>query len=72
MLSPPCINDIPASLAEDEFWGLFGRLGHERLNFKRGAPSDVRDAIPAMAMTDGGLIMCGVVDDRRITGCPLS
>ena len=72
MISPPCIDDIPASLTEDEFWGLFGRLEHERLDFKRGAPRDVRDAIPAMAMTDGGLIVCGVADDRRITGCPLS
>ena len=69
---PPHIDDIPASLTEDEFWRLFGRLEHERLDFKRGVPSDVRDAIPAMAMTDGGLIVCGVADDRRITGCPLS
>ena len=72
MTSVPCINDIPSSLAEDEFWRLFGRLEHERLDFKRGVPSDVRDAIPAMAMTDGGLIVCGVADDRRLTGCPLS
>ena len=68
----PRIDDIPASLTEDEFWRLFGRLEHERLDFKRGVPSDVRDAIPAMAMTDGGLIVHGVADDRRITGCPLS
>ena len=69
---PPHIDDIPASLTEDEFWRLFGLREHERLDFKRGVPSDVRDAIPAMAMTDGGLIVCGVADDRRITGCPLS
>ena len=68
----PCIDDIPSSLTEDEFWRLFGRREHERLDFKRGVPSDVRDAIPAMAMTDGGLIVCGVADDRRLTGCPLS
>ena len=72
MASVPCINDIPSSLTEDEFWRLFGRLEHERLDFKRGVPSDVRDAIPAMAMTDGGLIVCGVADDRRLIGCPLS
>ena len=69
---PPHIDDIPASLTEDEFWRLFGRREHERLDFKRGVPSDVRDAIPAMAMTDGGMIVCGVADDRSITGCPLS
>ena len=68
----PHIDDVPSPLAEDEFWRLFGRLEHERLDFKRGVPSDVRDAIPAMAMTDGGLIVHGVADDRSITGCPLS
>ena len=68
----PCIDDIPSSLTEDEFWRLFGRLEHERLDFKRGVPRDIRDAIPAMAMTDGGLIVHGVADDRDITGCPLS
>ena len=72
MAALPCIDDIPSSLTEDEFWQLFGRLEHEGLDFKRGVPRDVRDAIPAMAMTDGGLIVCGVDDDRRITGCPLS
>ena len=68
----PHIDDVPSSLTENEFWRLFGRLEHERLDFKRGVPSDVRDAIPAMAMTDGGLIVHGVADDRSITGCPLS
>ena len=72
MTSLPQLNAIPSSLSEDEFWRLFGHLEHERLDFKRGVPSDVRDAIPAMAMTDGGLIVHGVADDRRITGCPLS
>ena len=72
MASLPQLNAIPSSLSEDGFWRLFGRLEHERLDFKRGVPSDIRDAIPAMAMTDGGLIVHGVADDRRITGCPLS
>ena len=72
MASLPHLDAIPSSLSEDEFWRLFGRLEHERLDFKRGVPSDARDAIPAMAMTDGGLIVHGVADDRRITGCPLS
>ena len=30
------------------------------------------DTIPAMAMTDGGLIVHGIRDDRVLTGCPLS
>ena len=72
MASLPHLDAIPPSLSEAEFWRLFGRLEHERLDFKRGVPSDVKDAIPAMAMTDGGLIVHGVADDRQITGCPLS
>ena len=43
-----------------------------QLDFKRGVASDVRDTITAMAMTDGGLIIHGVDDQRRIVGCPLS
>ena len=68
----PHIDDVPSPLAEGEFWRLFGRLEHERLDFKRGVPSDIRDAISAMAMTDGGLIVHGVADGRSIAGCPLS
>ena len=68
----PRLDAIPSSLSEEEFWRLFGRLEHEALDFKRGVPTDIRDAIAAMAMTDGGLIVHGVADDRQIVGCPLS
>ena len=34
--------------------------------------TDVRDTIAAMAMTEGGMIVHGVDDQRRIVGCPLS
>ena len=68
----PQLDAIPSPLAEEAFWQLFGRLEHERLDFKRGVPSDIRSTIPAMAMTDGGLIIHGIADDREITGCPLS
>ncbi len=66
------IDDIPASLTATAFWELFGRLEHETLEFKRGAPNTLLNAIPAMAMTHGGLIILGVRDDREITGCRLS
>ena len=72
MASLPQLDAIPSPLSEKAFWHLFGRVEHEQLDFKRGVPSDIRDAIPAMAMTDGGLIVHGITDDRRITGCPLS
>ena len=72
MASLPQFDAIPSPLSEEAFWRLFGCVEHERLDFKRGVPSDIRDAIPAMAMTDGGLIVHGITDDRRIVGCPLS
>ena len=68
----PQLDAIPSPLAEEAFWHLFGRLEHERLDFKRGVPKDVQNTIPAMAMTDGGLIVHGIADDREIIGCPLS
>ena len=68
----PRLDAIPSSLSEEEFWHLFGHLEHEALDFKRGVPTDIRDVIAAMAMTDGGLIVHGVADDRQIVGCPLS
>ena len=72
MTSIPRLGDIPARLTDTAFWRLFGRREHERLDFKRGVPADAKDAIAAMAMTQGGLIMHGVDDRRNILGCPLS
>jgi ATP-dependent DNA helicase RecG len=56
-----------ASLRPRAFWRLLGRLEHERLEFKRSA-NHLRDAIPAMAMSEGGVIVLGVSDDRRLLG----
>ena len=72
MISIPRLGDVPQQLAVDEFWGLFGHLEHEQLDFKRGVPTDVRDTIAAMAMTHGGLIVHGVDDRRNVVGRPLS
>lgn len=66
------LTDIPDRLTEDQFWELFGRVEHEQLDFKRGVPDDIMDTIPAMAMTDGGLIVHGVDRELRLAGCPLS
>lgn len=72
------ISGIPDRLTEDEFWGAFGRLEHESLEFKReppvkrqgvGASRGNFDVIPAMAMTNGGLIIIGVSDNpSELTG----
>ncbi len=72
MTTVPQIGEIPGSLTRDAFWELLGHVEHAQLDFKRGVATDVRDTIAAMAMTEGGLIVHGVDDQRRIVGCPLS
>jgi predicted HTH transcriptional regulator len=65
--------DIPAdgaTLRPRRFWRLVGRVEHEALDFKRSA-NHLREAIPAMAMSRGGVIVLGVSDDRRLVGRPL-
>jgi ATP-dependent DNA helicase RecG len=56
-----------ATLRPRAFWRLIGRLEHERLEFKRSA-NHLRDAIVAMAMSDGGVIVVGVGDDHGLVG----
>lgn len=72
MTTVPQIGEVPGALTRDAFWELFGHVEHAQLDFKRGVATGVRDTIAAMAMTDGGLIVHGVDDQRRIVGCPLS
>ena len=59
------------NLDERAFWRRFGRVEHERLEFKTSA-GNLREVIPAMAMTAGGQVVLGVSDERRIVGCTLS
>ena len=66
-------HDLPsdgASLRPRGFWRLIGRIEHERLEFKRSA-LHLRDAIAAMAMSEGGAIVLGVSDERDLVGRPL-
>jgi ATP-dependent DNA helicase RecG len=63
-------HDLPgdgAALRPRAFWRLLGRLEHERLEFKRSA-NHLRDAIPAMAMSEGGIIVLGVSDEHELVG----
>lgn len=55
-----------------QFWDLVGEVEHETLEFKRGIADSLLAAIPAMAMTNGGLVVCGISDDREIVGCSLT
>jgi ATP-dependent DNA helicase RecG len=59
-----------ATIRPRAFWRALGRLEHERLEFKRSA-NHLGDAIPAMAMSEGGLIVVGVSDERELVGRPL-
>jgi ATP-dependent DNA helicase RecG len=52
------------------FWRWFGRLEHERLEFKRSC-ANLQESVVAMAMNAGGVIVVGIGDDRVITGCVL-
>jgi hypothetical protein len=56
-------------LSARAFWRRYGRLEHERLEFKRSAQR-VHESVVAMAMAGGGTIVLGVADDRRLVGCP--
>lgn len=58
----------PARLSRRAFWRRYGRLEHERLEFK-SSPHHVLESIVAMAMARGGTIVLGVADDRRLVGC---
>jgi ATP-dependent DNA helicase RecG len=57
-------------MSSRSFWRRFGRLEHERLEFKSSA-NHLCESVVAMAMTDGGTILIGVTDDRRLTGRPI-
>ena len=41
--TPSSPDEIPAALTSNEFWQLFGRREHARLDFKRGVSSGVLD-----------------------------
>src|SRR4051812_33746051 len=64
----PRSRPAPVRLTRRAFWRRFGRLEHQRLEFKRSA-NHVLESVVGMAMADGGSILVGVTDDRRIVGC---
>jgi ATP-dependent DNA helicase RecG len=68
MLPLPNIRPRSHRLSRRAFWRRFGHLEHERLEFKRSA-NHIHESVVGMAMADGGTILVGVSDDRRIVGC---
>ena len=57
-------------MSRRRFWRRFGRLEHERLEFKRST-ANLQESVVAMSMNAGGVILVGVSDDRQLCGCPL-
>ena len=66
----PQLAEIPDELSVPEFWDLFGDVEHEHLDFKVRA-DNLTEVFPSMAMTDGGMVIVGIRDDRNIAGCKL-
>ena len=50
------------------FWRRYGRLEHERLEFKASV-NHIGEAVVAMAMTSGGTILVGVSEGPALSGC---
>src|SRR3954453_13542393 len=55
------------TMSRRAFWGRYGRPEHERLEFKASA-NRLGESVVAMAMTEGGTILVGVSDTRRLVG----
>lgn len=71
MPRPIALADLKDQLTEAEFWALAGRLEHEQLDFKL-RPDGLDEVFAAMAMTDGGLVVLGIRNDRTVEGCPMT
>jgi ATP-dependent DNA helicase RecG len=68
---PITLADLPDRLAEADLWNQVGGLEHEQLDFKL-RPDGLDEVFAAMAMTDGGLVVLGIRDNRAIEGCPMT
>src|ERR1051325_10991525 len=71
MTQIPRLSEIPDQIDAARFWAIFGTSEHERLDFKQKPARSLHETIAAMAMTDGGVIVVGVRDDRSFSGMAL-
>jgi ATP-dependent DNA helicase RecG len=67
----PRLSDLPVDTSLSALLGRLGDLENSQLEFKREA-AKLKELIPAFAMTDGGLIVLGLADDRTLYGCELT
>lgn len=71
MASLPRLSDLPVQTTLSELLRLLGPIENDQLDYKR-EPARLKDLIPAFAMTEGGLIVLGINDDRTLHGCELT
>jgi ATP-dependent DNA helicase RecG len=69
--SLPRLSELPDSTTLEDFLALLGSIENDQLDFKR-QPARLKELIPAFAMTDGGLIVIGINDDRSLHSCELT
>lgn len=71
MATLPRLSDLPSPSTLTDLLDILGRIENDQLDFKR-VPARLNELIPAFAMTDGGLVVIGVRDDRSLHGCSLT
>lgn len=71
MAALPRLSELPTPTTLGELLAVLGRIETDQLDFKR-VPARLNELIPAFAMTDGGLIVLGIKDDRTLHGCELT
>ncbi len=66
------LSGLPEEIGhEEDLWKVLGRLEHEQLELKSSA-NHLTEPISSFAMTDGGLIVLGIDDKRRLVGCEMT
>src|SRR4051812_12199638 len=71
MSEVPRLSDIPDESDLETLLKLLGDLENAQLEFKREL-AKLKELIPAFAMTEGGLIVLGLDNDRRLHSCELT
>lgn len=72
MTSTIRLSDLPDEATLGSFFSVLGKLETTQLDFKREPGKQLGNVVPAMAMTDGGLIVLGITNDRELYGCELT
>lgn len=64
------LQEIAPSVTFPALLNAIGSVEREQVDFKR-QPAKLREIIPAMAMSVGGVVILGISNDRRLVGCAL-